>query len=151
MKAIDIANYIVQLANYEGHPISNLMLQKILYFVQGISIVRLGKPAFEDDIIAWAAGPMVKEPYYRYWMHGCLNIYQEPTEEVFNKVPSELRRLIRAVYHKAITYSVTEMVKIILNKNTPWHKAYHRGCDENGSIIFKAELEDYFKKHYIGE
>lgn len=151
MKAIDIANYIVELANHEGRPISNLMLQRILYFVQGISLAKTGKPAFEDDIIAWIASPIVEEPYYEYCMWGCLNIYREPTNETFNKMPRDLRRLVGSVYHKAITYSVLEINRIICNKDTPYDKAYRRGCDESERVIYNIDLERYFKKHYIGE
>lgn len=151
MKAIDIANYIVELANYEVRPISNLMLQRILYFVQGISLARFGKPAFEDDIIAWIASPIVEEPYYEYCMWGCLDIYRMPKKETFNKMPKELSLLIRSVYHKAITYSVLEINWAICNKDTPYDKAYRRRPYEANLVIHKAELEDYFKKHYIGE
>ena len=151
MKAIDIAEYIVQLAMYEGHPISNLMLQKTLYFVQGISLVELNEPAFEDDLIAWMAGPIVEEPYYKYCMWGCLDIYADITNSAFYKVPYNLRKLLNGVYHKAITYSVPELFRIICNKDTPYSKAYHRGKNESERIIFNIDLEHYFRKHYLGE
>lgn len=43
--------------------ISNLVLQKLLYFIQASLLVTTGNPAFEEDIEAWMYGPVVPEVY----------------------------------------------------------------------------------------
>lgn len=42
---------------------SNLVLQKLLYFIQAASLVYLNHPAFEENIEAWQYGPVVPEAY----------------------------------------------------------------------------------------
>ncbi len=64
-KATDVAKYIVNKCTTDKHPISNLQLQKILYYVQK-AFLDSGKAAFDDEFEAWQFGPVVPEVYYRY-------------------------------------------------------------------------------------
>lgn len=51
---IDIAKYVINKSiEMEAPPISNLKLQKILYFIQGEFLSVLRKPAFLEEIQAW--------------------------------------------------------------------------------------------------
>ena len=49
--AIDLSKYIVSKCIRDDHPISNLQLQKILYYIQK-DFLKKGKIAFPDDIEA---------------------------------------------------------------------------------------------------
>ena len=55
-KAMDLANYIVGKCIKDNVPITNLQLQRILYFVQK-DFLKRGSPAFSDYIEAWEFGP----------------------------------------------------------------------------------------------
>jgi uncharacterized phage-associated protein len=72
-KAIDIAKYIINKCTTDHHPVSNLQLQKILYYIQKTFLVN-GKVAFEDEIEAWQFGPVVPAVYYRYCGFGAMTI-----------------------------------------------------------------------------
>lgn len=63
MSAIELAKYIVTKCVKDGQPISNLQLQKILYYIQKDYLNR-DELAFPDDIEAWQFGPVVREVYY---------------------------------------------------------------------------------------
>jgi uncharacterized phage-associated protein len=61
--AENIAKYLIYLAsqafvgdNKERESITNLKLQKILYFAQAYYLSKVGKPLFIDNIEAWAHG-----------------------------------------------------------------------------------------------
>jgi uncharacterized phage-associated protein len=43
-----------------GDVISNLKLQKLLYYAQGFYLAIYGKALFEEDIVAWEHGPVVR-------------------------------------------------------------------------------------------
>ena len=47
--AIDVAKYIIWYCKRQGYRISNLKLQKILYFVQASFLVNQGNPCFFED------------------------------------------------------------------------------------------------------
>ena len=53
-KALDIANKIISKTDLEhGDTISNLKLQKMLYYQQGFHLAYFGTPLFDEDIVAW--------------------------------------------------------------------------------------------------
>ena len=43
---------------------SNLVLQKLLYFIQAYCLVVLNRAAFDEKIEAWMYGPVIPEAYY---------------------------------------------------------------------------------------
>lgn len=68
--AIDVAEYIVARCANSGRPVTNLQLQKIMYYVQLNFLRTYDKCIFEDDILALRHGPAVKEVYYKYNIWG---------------------------------------------------------------------------------
>lgn len=72
-RAIDVAKYIVTKCVQDSHPISNLQLQKILYYVQKEYIDK-GDLLFSDRIEAWQFGPVVRDVYYKFCGFGAKTI-----------------------------------------------------------------------------
>lgn len=72
-KAIDLANYIVDKCIKDDTPITNLQLQRILYFVQK-DFLKRGYQAFSDDIEAWEFGPVVPNVYFYFCGFGAMPI-----------------------------------------------------------------------------
>lgn len=66
---IRISEYVIRISNEKGYKISNLRLQKILYYIQGYSLKFLNKKAFEGDIQKWQYGPSVLLSYFKYCMY----------------------------------------------------------------------------------
>ena len=66
-KALDIANKIISKTDLEhGDTISNLKLQKMMYYQQGFHLAYFGTPLFDEDIVAWQYGPVVPSVYKEY-------------------------------------------------------------------------------------
>lgn len=93
--AMDWAIYIVKKCIEDHHPISNLQLQKILYFIQR-EYLKTGKgPAFVDDFEAWQFGPVVPAVYYNYCGNGALPISMEfNTPSIQSEDISNVRSII---------------------------------------------------------
>ena len=72
--ALELSKYIESKCIREQSPISNLQLQKILYFVQREFLQKRGEPAFEDSTQAWQFGPVVPEVYYYFCGFGAMPI-----------------------------------------------------------------------------
>ena len=72
-KAIDLANYIVDKCIKDNAPITNLQLQRILYFVQK-KFLKRGSQAFSDYIEAWKCGPVVPNVYFYFCGFGAMPI-----------------------------------------------------------------------------
>jgi uncharacterized phage-associated protein len=52
VKAIDVAKYFLNWANNKGDLITNLKMQKLLYYAQAWYLVNFKKPLFSDPIEA---------------------------------------------------------------------------------------------------
>ena len=77
--ALDIARYIIKHEHDAGREISNLRLQKLLYFVQAKFLAEKRPPCFSDPIVAWDFGPVVLSVYHEYKMFGGLDILTSET------------------------------------------------------------------------
>jgi uncharacterized phage-associated protein len=65
IRVFDIAAYILE----KMEPMTTMKLQKLVYYSQAWSLVWDEKPLFEENIEAWANGPVVRElfDYHRGW------------------------------------------------------------------------------------
>ena len=82
VSATDLSNYIVLEAYRRGRPITQLKLQKILYYIQGKHLALYRKPLFPEDIEAWAYGPVVREVYIKYVSYGALPLKPDTREDI---------------------------------------------------------------------
>lgn len=64
--ALDIAKWVVFLFKQKDKEITNLKLQKVLYYIQVAFLKTVHQVAFEDEIQAWRHGPVVPSVYYEY-------------------------------------------------------------------------------------
>ncbi|MEP7363219.1 MAG: type II toxin-antitoxin system antitoxin SocA domain-containing protein [Acidobacteriota bacterium] len=79
------AKFLLKLAGERGLEISNLKLQKLLYYSQGWHLGILEKPLFGERIEAWIRGPVVPPVYGEFkcfrWEPIPLESYSESTIE----------------------------------------------------------------------
>jgi len=65
-----IAAYVINKSIDFGKSVSNLKLQKILFYIQAAFLVKIGEPCFEADIQAWKHGPVVPSTYRDFRDYG---------------------------------------------------------------------------------
>lgn len=88
-KAIDVADYIIEVSQEKGHPVSNLMLQKTMYFLHAIRLVESKCPLIDEDCFEkWTYGPVVKSVYDEYSSYGS-NTISKPDMHMFIKTTSD--------------------------------------------------------------
>lgn len=68
--ANQIADWFLAWADDIEADLSNLKLQKLLYYAQGHYLASTGTPLFEDRVEAWAHGPVVRGIYARFKKYG---------------------------------------------------------------------------------
>lgn len=69
MKSIQVANAFI-LRHGSSIVITNLVLNKLVYFAQVESLRKTGKPLFEDEIEAWPYGPVERAVYFAFQKYG---------------------------------------------------------------------------------
>ncbi|MDU4855768.1 MAG: DUF4065 domain-containing protein [Clostridioides difficile] len=136
--ALDIARYIINRCIDLGRPVSNLQLQKILYYVQGEYMKKKnGEPLFIDDIEAWQYGPVVPDVYYSY------NIYSASDIVIRQKQPELLEsdmKLVDNIIEKKSKISAWDLVTAT-HSEQPWITVYRENRKE---IIPKNLIYSYF-------
>jgi uncharacterized phage-associated protein len=65
VSVLDVAAYILAKQS-KGNAITAWKLQKLVYYCQAWSLVWDEKPLFNEKILAWANGPVVKELYNQH-------------------------------------------------------------------------------------
>lgn len=135
----DVAYAFLQIdeQNDECDGLSNLKLQKLVYYAQGFYLAIKDTPLFEEEIEAWAHGPVVPELYHEYKEYGKNSIDIEKGE--IKNISSDEYDLIDEVYGVFGQYSAWKL-RNLTHEETPWinHEA-------KAEVIPKEELNEYFK------
>lgn len=121
-KAVDVARKLVQLSIENGLWITNLQLQKILYFTWIDYYKECKGHLFEDKPFeAWKYGPVVKDVYYEYWLNVARLIFitKEPEEDM-SGVSDFLLKSLRKYRSK----SARELVEMSHKPGSPWEECY---------------------------
>ena len=65
-----IANYVLKVAHTERQSVSNLSLNKILYFLHVAFLHEFNRPLISAKIEAWDHGPVFREVYHQFKTFG---------------------------------------------------------------------------------
>ena len=136
---IDVCGYIICYSNFKKYGVSNLKLQKLLYFVQVFFVAYTEEHTlcFDSKIEAWDFGPVVPKAYYQYSEFSSTDIpfcdtYLEHGYTLWdahlckyniNNIQHKDKVLIRTVVDAFSDFSASELTKLIFN--TPlWKNVY---------------------------
>lgn len=142
-KAIKVANKLLEIANQNGDLITNLKLQKLLYYAQAFYLVNNnGKKLFDDDIQAWQYGPVVPSVYQEYKKFNSYPIdFSKVKDRKFNFTKNQLNYLSDFA-NEYFRYSATELVTKT-HEEQPWKTAVAKGFN---SVIDTSEMYEYYSK-----
>ena len=139
--ALDVSEYFLKALSEpdQGDIISNLKLQKLLYYAQGIHSVRCDKPLFKDKIYHWQHGPVVKSVYneYKQYTTQALSIPDKVKNLLkFSKEDKDSIRLTYNYYGKYSAWLLSEKT----HQEDPWKNT------KQGEVITKKTIKTFFKK-----
>lgn len=137
----DVAKYFLSLTDEEsGELISNLKLQKLVYYGQGFHLAFFDTPLFPETIEAWTYGPVVPDLYHEYKDRGPCSIPAPPDFDI-SKYDSQTKDLLDEVYKVFAQFSAWKLADMT-HQEPPFENAYKKGA---GSIITHESLKKYFK------
>lgn len=146
-KIKDVARLLVLLAQErDGDLMTQLRLQKMLFFVQGWHLARHGVPLFDAPIQAWELGPVSTEIRSEYFQ--CKNQGIEiPEDEKENVQLAEISKLeletILDVFNEYDKYSTGTLVNMT-HMSEPWKKHYDKATKCH--VIPVDDIRDFFSK-----
>ena len=136
-----VADYFLSLVDQEaGDSLSNLKLQKLVYYAQGFHLALNSSPLFSEEIAAWAHGPVVPELYRSFKQHRAEPI--PPPEGGINgdDYPQDVRELLDEVYSVYGQFSASKL-RNMTHEEAPWRDAQSASPF---STIPHAAMEKYF-------
>lgn len=139
-----VANFFIDLAlNSEDDNITNLQLNKLLYFAQGHYLARTGKPLFDEEIEAWKFGPVVPSIYQAYKGCGKMPITVLDEDYDADAFSDEEMNLLMEVACKYGQYSASALVGLTHRPDTPWSRVYSPLAK---NIVKQQDIKDYFSQ-----
>lgn len=140
-KAKDIAEWFlnknrIQMNFEDSEYITNLKLQKLLYYAQGFYLAKKDAPLFNDDFLAWEHGPVIRKIYDEYKKNGSSGIKFEKDFNV--EIDKETERVLEEVYEKYGQYAAWKL-RNMTHEETPWKTT------PRNEIITKQKIKNFFK------
>lgn len=114
-----LAKYIIRKSAAEEMPVSNLQLQKILYYIQGYSYKNFDEAAFDEPIYRWPYGPVVPEVYFEYNKNRAAKIHPNEGETDEIRLNRKHKKVFDAVINKCIPIRPGELVEKT-HMERPW-------------------------------
>ena len=131
--ALEIAKYIVSYCNDKKMPVSNLKLQKMLYYSWIDYYKESKEELFLDDICAWQLGPVIPETYYEFCSYA-----GRPINRSFKiEIDKNDIQLINSIIETYLPLSASTLVSRSHEKGMPWDLIYKNGAGNRDVIPFK--------------
>ncbi|HIK12336.1 MAG TPA: DUF4065 domain-containing protein [Oscillatoriaceae cyanobacterium M33_DOE_052] len=120
---LNVARYFIMRAYEDGveAEMTNMKVQKLLYYSQSLHLALYNKPLFEEEIQAWRYGP-VCPPAYRFYSNFEAEQLPIPGSESLGEISAEKKEVLEEIwgyfggYH---AYRLSEMT----HGEFPWKKA----------------------------
>lgn len=146
-KAMDVANEIIKLSIETGETITNIKLQKLLYYCFAWYIVATKNKdkLFADPIEAWQYGPVVPNVYHEFKHFGADNI--SFTEEEIKEKQAQInfseleKEVISQTFFAYAHRSATALVSLT-HSETPWIRAF----ETKTNLISPKDIFDFFNE-----
>lgn len=136
-----VSQYLLYLdGEAHGDGISNLKMQKLVYYAQGFYSALFDKNLFDDDICAWTHGPVVEDLYHHYKEYGNKSI-DLPTNFKVSSLNLDKKELefIEEVFEVFGLYSAWGL-RNMTHEESPWNNH-----EADGGVIPSTEITEYFK------
>lgn len=127
--------------------LSNLKLQKLLYYAQGhYMATHDGKPLFSDEIQAWAHGPVVPAVYHDYKQYGSGPIAFDG-EFDFDSIDEDAGSWLGAVWDSFGSRTAWKL-REMTHQESPWVSSFDPYG--RGATITRESMMQYFGGLYAG-
>lgn len=139
LEATDVARYLLHKAGVAGEPITNLKLQKLLYYAYGHVLECTGEKLFDEQLEAWQHGPVVRSVYAEFCDFGRSRIVcvEQPDQSRFSR---ETRVMLDAVCNAYMAERTLDL-RNQTHREVPWKKTYRK--DEKREIPDAVMCEQF--------
>ena len=123
-----------------GDLMSNMKLQKMVYYAQGFHLAIKDVPLFLEPIEAWDHGPVCPLLYQKYKVHESDMIPIPYEEEAYYIFDDEIREILEMVHLYYGQFSAWKL-RNLTHEEAPWINAHKKGR----AVITHKDMKEYFK------
>ena len=139
----EVANFFLRFANNHGDLLTNLKLQKLLYYAQAWHLALKGEPLVNEKFEAWVHGPVHPGTYRKYkrfkWHPIEVDINPEPD------LPREVEEYLVEVYEAYGDFTAYQLERMT-HEEEPWLEA--RGdlspIEQSSATLSEALMKRYY-------
>jgi uncharacterized phage-associated protein len=144
ISAQKVAKYFLSKVEEDvGDGISNLKLQKLVYYAQAYHLAMYDKPLFAEQVEAWEHGPVIPGLYREYREYGSGNI-PPPDDFDPSDYDAQATELMDEVYEVFGQYSAWKL-RNLTHQERPWSEAYVDGA--RGRVISPGSMREFYKDY----
>ena len=141
--ALYIAKYLICKFNIENKNITQLKLQKLLYFIEAYYMAYYNKDAlYKEDFYAWTYGPVIKEVYDKYKVYMSDSIIDDDFVNPFD-IDKDVRNSIDIICNAFGSLTAYDLIKITHRQGSPWYHTFKQ------KKISKEETKEWFKQLFL--
>lgn len=123
--------------------ITNLKLQKMLFFAHAAHLALFDTPLVDEDFEAWNLGPVLSTVYQRYKTFSRSPI---PPPKEARCTDEKLHEFLEEIWKIFGKYTASELVNLSHQKDSPWAKHFNPKIEH--SIIPNDEIKNYYKSFF---
>lgn len=142
--AYELANYLVYLTHDSFEDLTNMKINKLLYFAQGHCLQKTGRPLFPDKIEAWRHGPIIEAVYQAYRKYGDSPI-SEYNPAILDQVSTAEKDLLFDIAREYGRYTASALRNLTHVVDGPWYSVYDP--DSAHVEIPVPLIKEYFDHH----
>ena len=151
-----VANYIVDFANQNSKPLTNLKLQKVLYFLQAAFLVDHNLTLMDIEFSRWQYGPVSRDVYYNFNDRGALQIREKTSVlnmenfsfsvPTLTDIPENIQQALNRYIDTLLDYSASQLVTETHNQAI-WADYQDDISRHMAPEYTDDEIRDYFVNH----
>jgi uncharacterized phage-associated protein len=144
-----IANFVLDLAEQEGRDVSNLVINKVVFFLHAEYLVQYGRPLVSAKVEAWDFGPVFRELYKEFKEFDKRPIKKRAERlnpETGNRelcaysLPDDERDFLSSLARKYVRLRPGALVALSHEKGGPWDQVWNHDTATNASMSITNEL-----------
>jgi uncharacterized phage-associated protein len=143
-----VADYFIIFSHEVGDPISNLKVQKLLYYAQAWYLALKDKPLFPERIEAWVHGPAIPPVYGEFKGWAWQPINEDPASP---KLALQVKKHLDQVMRRYGPKTAYEL-ELLTHSEKPWRDA-RKGLPPDApshAIITHSSMRDFYKSQLHG-